>query len=445
MKVSVIGCGYVGLISGIIFAYVGHQVVCYDIDNIKISKLKRGIMPIYEKDLNKYFNLSKNKLEFTNDFSTCIDTDIMIVAVGTPENKKGEADLSFLFNVCDKIIRYAKNNVTLVIKSTVPFGTCSIVDKYLKKRRNDIDFLVISNPEFLSQGNAIFDMLNADRIIVGANNDLSFSIMRNLYNPLLIKSPNIKYLEMTRENAELVKYAANCFLALKISFINEISNLCESNENLDINDVSIGIGYDKRIGKDFLKAGIGYGGSCLPKDTKALLKSANSVNIDLEIIKSCIKVNEKQRIKLYNNLLKDFKVLKGKSITIFGVTYKANTDDLRESPAIYVINKLINRGAFVKVFDPIAISNLKSFFTNNKRKDRISYFNNMDKAIKGSDAVLIFTDCDDIINYDIFKYKLLMKTANIYDGRNCYNLNNIVNTGIYYVSIGRKIVGEFNE
>ncbi len=432
MKVVVAGTGYVGLITGVVLAYIGNKVVCIDVDQEKIKLLRQGKSSIYEKDLDKYLLLAKDNLTFTTDNSCYKDSDVIIIGVGTPERQDGSANLDYVYDVCNNIIKYANKDMVVVIKSTVPIGTNDEVEKYLSSKRKDIKLTVVSNPEFLSQGSAIHDTLYASRIIVGAVDDNAFKVMRELYEPLLKEPYNVPYLEMNRRSAEMVKYASNDFLALKISYINEIANLCNK-VGANIDEVTKGMSYDKRIGSLFLKPGIGYGGSCFPKDTKALHWLSKINDCELTLVKACIEINKKQKLILFNKLREDFNYsLKGKKITILGLTFKPMTDDLREAPSLVNIDMLLDYDADITVYDPIALDKVKKIYNN-----KIKYANTIDEAIKNSDAVLIMTEWAEIKNYNIDNYTKYMKYANIYDGRNCYDPVIMKNKGINYYSIGR--------
>lgn len=432
MKVVVAGTGYVGLITGVVLAYIGNKVVCIDVDQEKIKLLRQGKSSIYEKDLDKYLLLAKDNLTFTTDNSCYKDSDVIIIGVGTPERQDGSANLDYVYDVCNNIIKYANKDMVVVIKSTVPIGTNDEVEEYLSSKRKDIKLTVVSNPEFLSQGSAIHDTLYASRIIVGAVDDNAFKVMRELYEPLLKEPYNVPYLEMNRRSAEMVKYASNDFLALKISYINEIANLCNK-VGANIDEVTKGMSYDKRIGSLFLKPGIGYGGSCFPKDTKALHWLSKINDCELTLVKACIEINKKQKLILFNKLREDFNYsLKGKKITILGLTFKPMTDDLREAPSLVNIDMLLDYDADITVYDPIALDKVKKIYNN-----KIKYANTIDEAIKNSDAVLIMTEWAEIKNYNIDNYTKYMKYANIYDGRNCYDPVIMKNKGINYYSIGR--------
>lgn len=439
MKVVVAGTGYVGLVTGVSLAHIGNEVTCVDINEQKIQLLRDGISPIYEKDLEKLMNINKKRLKYTSDYKDAYrNADVIFIGVGTPEKEDGSANLKYLYDVLDQIIESITKYVVVVIKSTVPIGTNDEVEKYLNSNLKNIKVSVVSNPEFLAQGTAVFDTLHASRIVVGVADEKAKKIMIDLYRPLTQDPYNVPFLVMDRKSAEMVKYASNDFLALKISYVNEIANLCEK-VGANIEDVTKGMGYDSRIGDKFLKAGLGFGGSCFPKDTKALHWLSVIAGVELKTVKACIEVNKSQRIILYEKLKKDLIDLKDKQIAVLGLTFKPGTDDLREAPSIDNIELLLDAGANVRAYDPIAIENFKKKISYKLENDgtvgNISYFDNIDDAIKNADAALIMTEWPEIKNYDISKYKKLMKTPRVYDGRNCYDLKN---TGdIVYKSIGR--------
>lgn len=400
MKVVVAGTGYVGLITGVVLAYIGNKVTCIDVDTNKIELLNNGKSPIYEQNLDKYLQLAKDNISFTTDNSCYKDCDVIIIGVGTPERFDGSANLDYVYNVCDDIVRYANKDLVVVIKSTVPIGTNDEIEKYFANKRCDIKISVASNPEFLSQGTAIHDTLYANRIIVGALDEKTFTIMRSLYEPLTKVPYNVPYLEMNRRSAEMVKYASNDFLALKISYINEIANLC-SKVGASIDDVTKGMSYDDRIGSLFLNAGIGYGGSCFPKDTKALHWLSKVNDCELILVKDCIEINKKQKLVLFNRLKDDFNNdLKELNIAILGLSFKPMTDDLREAPSLVNIDMLLDYNASITVYDKVALEKVKKIYGG-----KLNYALTIDDAIKDSDAVLIMTEWEEIKKYNPINYK----------------------------------------
>ncbi len=440
MKIGVVGVGYVGLITGVCLSYIGHKVVCYDVDEEKIEKLNNDQPPIFEKGLVDMMINVKKKIKYTTDKELAFhNIDVIFLAVGTPEDDKGLPNLSYIYQACYDIVKNIDNDCVVVIKSTVPVGTSEQIEKYFKANTT-YKINVVSNPEFLSQGNAINDTLHAERIIIGCNNLKDIQIMKKLYMPLLKPPYNIPFIVTDRNSAEMIKYACNGFLALKISYINEIANLCKKN-GANIEYVTKGMGYDNRIGKEFLKAGIGYGGSCFPKDTKALYEIAKYKNIELKTIKACMDVNEKQRCILFDEMVNNLKELKNKTIAILGVTFKPRTDDVRCSPAIENVKLLLKKGAIVNVYDPIGIANFKKCI---KHKN-LFYYENILKAIENCEAMLIITDWEDIKLLPIQTIIAKMKVPRIYDGRNCFSLEEIAKEKVYYSSIGRRTINNIHE
>ena len=433
MKIAVAGTGYVGLVTAVCFAEIGNYVTCVDIDEKKIEIMNKGISPIHEANLTELMVKNKKRLKYTTDYKSAYqDKDVIFIGVGTPERKDGSANLDYVYNVVDQIISSINKNIVLVIKSTVPIGTNDDVEKYILSKKIKYKVDIVSNPEFLAQGTAVKDTLYASRIVVGTETENAKKTMRKLYKPLTKKPYNVPYIEVKRRSAEMVKYASNDFLALKICYINEIANLCEILD-ADINEVTKGMSYDKRIGDKFLNSGIGYGGSCFPKDTKALYMLAKENDYDLKLVKQAILINENQKLKLFNKLKEDFKSLKNKKIAVLGVTFKPNTDDIREAPSIINVKKLLDENVIVNVYDPVGLDNFRKIF-----KDKINYYTNINKAIEGADAVFILTEWDEVKKYNVNNYAKLMKKANIYDGRNCYDSKIMKDKKISYYSIGRK-------
>ncbi len=433
MRIAVAGTGYVGLVTAVCLAEIGHQVTCVDVDKKKIECLKRGESPIYEADLEELMHKNKERLTYTLDYHEAYPkADVIIIGVGTPERSDGSANLDYVYTVCKQIKEVSKEDKVVVIKSTVPIGTNDDIEKRLNQD-SPIHFYVASNPEFLAQGTAVHDTLYPSRIVVGVEDDYSKKVMAELYHPLTIEPYCAPYLVMDRKSAEMVKYASNDFLALKISYINEIANFCEK-IGADITEVTRGMSYDERIGSRFLNAGIGYGGSCFPKDTKALHWLSKSIDCELKTIKACIEVNKNQKIKLFSEAYSDFKEnLRGKIVTVLGLSFKPNTDDLREAPSIDNVELLLEHGAIVRVYDPIAINNFQKKF-----QDRVEYYSSIDEAIKNADMVFIMTEAKEFKEYPLSHYKSLMKTPYVYDGRNCYDLEDVEKAKIHYYSIGRR-------
>ena len=445
MKIAVAGTGYVGLVTGVALANIGHNVTCVDIDEDKIKLMRDGVSPIYEQDLEELMNKNRDRLTYTTDYRSAYkDADVIIIGVGTPEKKDGSANLDYVYCVCEQIAESVEKNVVVVVKSTVPIGTNDEIEKYLKENvRSGININVASNPEFLAQGTAVRDTLYASRIVIGTECKEAEEVLLKMYEPLTKEPYNVPLLSTNRRSAEMIKYASNDFLALKISFINEIANLCEK-LGANIEDVSKGMGFDTRIGNKFLNAGIGYGGSCFPKDTKALHYLSSQVGAELKTVKACIEVNDNQKIRLYEKLVEDLGNLKGKNIAVLGLTFKPGTDDLREAPSIYNIELLLDAGVIIKAYDPISIESFKRRISYKLEDDgiigSISYYTDIDSAIMDTEAVLIMTEWPEIKNYDISKYEELMSIPRIYDGRNCYKVSDIEKYNVYYNSIGRSVI-----
>lgn len=431
MKIVVAGTGYVGLVTGVCLAERGgHHIVCVDVNPEKISMLKNGISPIYEDGLEELIkkNNDLNRIEFTSDFESAYgDADAVFIAVGTPERSDGSANLDYLKSAAKTIAENAKKDLLVIIKSTVPIGTNEKIEKYINRhKRENVRIEVASNPEFLAQGSAVKDTFEATRIVIGVESEWAKDILLDIY-----KNFDNHKLVTNRNSAEMIKYASNDFLALKISYMNDIANLCEI-VGADIEDVALGMSFDNRIGSNFLNAGIGYGGSCFPKDTKALHWLSNSNGYELKTIKAAIEVNEIQKLKLAkksSDFVESFNNLK---VAILGLTYKPGTDDLREAPSIVNIRYLLERGAEVVAFDPVGIDNAKKIFG-----DAISYVNDIDSAILDAEMCFIMTEWEVIKNYDVSNYKKLMKRPLVFDGRNCYKINEMKDNGIEYYSIGR--------
>lgn len=432
-----IGTGYVGLVSGTCFSEMGIITSCLDIDSRKIENLKKGIMPIWEPGLEQMVkrNYEKGRLSFTNDMAESIaDAQACFIAVGTPPDEDGSADLQYVLSVAREIGRKMQNYMVVITKSTVPIGTAekvrAAVDGELKKRNSDLKFDVASNPEFLKEGDAIEDCLHPDRIVVGTDSEQAKEIIDRLYKPFVLNGHPIIYMDIP--SAELTKYTANAMLATKISFMNDIANFCEK-VGADINSVRRGIGSDRRIGQYFIYAGTGYGGSCFPKDVKALIKTADENNYSLEILKSVENVNDRQKESLYHKAMKHFNSdLKGKKFAVWGLSFKPNTDDMREAPAIVLIEKLLAEGAEVTAYDPVAMTEAKR-----KLGDRIKYSDDPYKAVDGADAMFLVTEWTEfrVLNYPVLDK---MKNKVIFDGRNIYDPEEVRAKGFDYYSIGRK-------
>lgn len=435
MKISVIGTGYVGLVTGTCLAETGNEVLCIDIDANKVKQMQDGKVPIYEPHLDVLFerNIKANRLKFSTSLTEGLDYgDIIFLALPTPEDDDGSADLSYVLGVAKEIGKYIKDYKVIVDKSTVPVGTSDKV-KAAIANETEVEFDVVSNPEFLREGFAVDDFLKPERIVIGSSSERATKLMNKLYKPF-VRSGN-PILIMDERSAELTKYAANSFLATKITFMNEIANFCEK-VGADVDKVRIGMGTDSRIGKRFLFPGIGYGGSCFPKDVKALHKSGKESNHDFEILSSVIKVNSKQKTILIPKILSHFNNnLEGKTFAIWGLAFKPETDDIREAPALYMIDELLKGGAKINVFDPEAMPNVKR-----KYDDKLNYTANMYEAIEGVDALVICTEWSIFRTPNFSKLKDNMIEPIIFDGRNLYDIKDIETEGFNYVSIGRKIV-----
>ncbi|QQX77596.1 MULTISPECIES: UDP-glucose dehydrogenase family protein [Aequorivita] len=435
MKISVIGTGYVGLVTGTCLAETGNEVICVDIDESKVEKMRNGIVPIYEPHLDVLFerNIKANRLKFTTSLDEGLaHGDIIFLALPTPEDEDGSADLSYVLNVSEEIGKKIKEYKVIVDKSTVPVGTAEKVHKVIAKNAS-CEFDVVSNPEFLREGFAVDDFLKPERIVVGSSSERATALMKKLYNPF-VRSGN-PIIVMDEKSAELTKYAANSFLATKITFMNEIANYCEK-VGADVDMVRAGMGTDSRIGKRFLFPGIGYGGSCFPKDVKALQKAGKDENYDFKILSSVIEINSSQKTILLPKIENYFKNdLKGKTIAIWGLAFKPETDDIREAPSIDMMDALLDKGAKLKVFDPEAIPNIEKRFG-----DKLNYCESMYAALDNADALLICTEWSIFRTPDYGRLKQLLKNPVVFDGRNLYNVNDMETEGFTYVSVGRKTV-----
>ena len=432
MKICMIGTGYVGLVSGVCFSDLGNDVICVDKDQNKINNLKQGIIPIYEPGLEELVikNYKNKRLKFSTDLNSSIKkSDIVFICVGTPTKKNGKgADLGQIYSVANEISHSINKFKIIITKSTVPVTTGDEIEKILSKKIDKDKFSIVSNPEFLREGEAIRDFIYPDRVVIGANDKKSAKILRNLYSPLISKGA--KFISTNRRAAELIKYAANAFLATKITFINEIANLCEKT-GIDVEDISIGIGLDKRIGSRFLRAGPAYGGSCFPKDTKAIVTTADKFKINLSVIKSVINSNS-SRSKLLLNKVKGIlnNKIRNKKICFLGVTFKANTDDMRDSSSLEMIPFLSKKGAKIKYYDPTGFK--KEF---NKLKN-VNFENSINEAVKEADLVILHTEWNDFKSIN-FKKLHPSKNLKIYDMRNIYSPSKIKSQGFKYFGIGR--------
>lgn len=438
MNIVVAGTGYVGLVTGACLSEVGHTVTCVDIDEKKVEIMKQGISPIYEPGLDELLerNYKENKLDFTTDYANAYkNADIVFIGVGTPERSDGSANLDYVFGVCKQIAENVTKDCLVVVKSTVPIGTNDKVEEFLKENVvNNVKIEVASNPEFLAQGTAVVDTLHASRIVIGVESRKAEEKLRYVYERF-----NQPIVVTNRRSAEMIKYASNDFLALKISFMNEMANVCEI-VGADIEDVAKGMSYDPRIGNKFLNAGLGYGGSCFPKDTKALHWLANDSGYEIKTIKATIEVNENQKYKLFRKGKQRFGSLKGMKVAVLGLTFKPGTDDLREAPSIPNVRRLLDEGAKIVAYDPVGIDNFKKIYPT-----EVTYVNTPEETLENADMAFIFTEWDEIKSVELSKYVELMNTPIIYDGRNCYNLQEVQEYNIDYYSVGRQEVLNLND
>jgi UDPglucose 6-dehydrogenase len=432
MKIAVIGTGYVGLVTGTCFAETGNEVTCVDIDQKKVDKLSSGEITIYEPGLEKIFlrNLKEQRLHFTSDLKAGIkDAKILFLALPTPPGEDGSADLKYVLGVAKDLGKIIEDYVVVVDKSTVPVGTAEKVQKAIAEN-SKVDFDVVSNPEFLREGVAVEDFMKPDRVVIGTNSERSKKLMNELYAPFVRSGNPLIYMDV--RSAELTKYAANSFLATKISFMNEIAQLCER-LGADVDMVRLGVGSDARIGKRFLFPGIGYGGSCFPKDVQALVRSAAEVDYDFQILNAVMDVNEKQKLHLMPKINDYFNGdLAGKHFALWGLAFKPNTDDIREAPALYMIEALLAAGATVAAFDPEAMPNVKALLG-----DTISFAENQYDALEGADALIIATEWNEFRTPDFLKMVKSLKQKAIFDGRNLFEVNSVNELGFHYESIGR--------
>lgn len=437
-KIAVVGTGYVGLVTGTCFAETGNQVVCVDIDEKKVARMRNGEIPIYEPHLDVLFerNIKADRLSFTTNLEEGIrDAEIIFLALPTPPGEDGSADLSYILGVAKQLGNLMTEYKVIVDKSTVPVGTAEKVHEAIIKNAS-VEFDVVSNPEFLREGFAVDDFMKPDRVVIGTSSDRAKKIMEQLYKPFVRQGNPIIF--MDEKSAELTKYAANSFLATKITFMNEIANFCEI-VGADVDKVRIGIGSDERIGKRFLFPGIGYGGSCFPKDVQALVNSGNENSFSFEILKAVMAVNEDQKTVLLPKIKNYFRGnLEGKRIAIWGLAFKPDTDDIREAPALYMIDGLTKNGATICAYDPEAMENVKSLIG-----DKIDYAINEYEALKDADALVICTEWGVFRNPDFERMGQLLKDKVIFDGRNLFDVDEMNEKGFYYNSIGRKAVMPF--
>ncbi len=435
MKIAVVGTGYVGLVTGTCFAETGNTVTCVDIDESKINKLKSGQLTIYEPGLEKLFlrNQKEDRLHFTTDLREGIaGAHIIFLALPTPPGEDGSADLKYILGVADDLGKIISDYVIIIDKSTVPVGTADKVHAAIIKNAKT-DFDVVSNPEFLREGVAVDDFMKPDRVVIGTTSDRAKKTLNDLYLPFVRQGNPIIY--MDEKSAELTKYAANSFLATKITFMNEIANLCEL-LGADVDMVRKGIGSDERIGRRFLFPGIGYGGSCFPKDVQALARSAADVNYDFKILDAVMNVNEKQKLHLVPQMKAYFNNnLKGKKIAVWGLAFKPNTDDIREAPALTMIDALLDEGVVISAYDPEAMNNVKAIYA-----DKINFAERQYDALVDADALVIATEWSEFRTPDFNNMGSLLKNKVIFDGRNLFDLNKMEELGFYYVSVGRRTI-----
>jgi UDPglucose 6-dehydrogenase len=435
MKIAVVGTGYVGLVTGTCFAETGNHVICVDIDAEKVAKMKAGKVPIYEPGLETLFerNIKQGRLVFTTELEEAVhQSDIIFLALPTPPGADGSADLSFILKVASQLGKMIWNYKIIIDKSTVPVGTAEKVQNAIAEK-TDIPFDVVSNPEFLREGFAVNDFMKPDRVVIGTSSEKARGILGELYKPFVRQGNPVLF--MDEKSAELTKYAANSFLATKITFMNEIANFCEK-VGADVDSVRIGIGSDTRIGKRFLFPGIGFGGSCFPKDVQALVKSGKEYGYLFNIIDAVLQINDMQKLVLVEKLKDYFRgKLKDLKIGLWGLAFKPETDDIREAPALYIIEELLKEGVEVSAFDPEAMENVKMVFG-----DRITFCDNQYDVLQDADALMIATEWSMFRSPDFEQMKEMMKQPVIFDGRNLYDTESMKQSGFYYSSIGRKIV-----
>lgn len=438
MRTTIVGTGYVGLVTGTCFAEMGIDVTCVDVDKNKIENLKKGISPIYEPGLDELIdkNIAKNRLQFSTNLSECIEgVDVIFSAVGTPPDEDGSADLKYVLEVAKTIGKHMNQYCLVVTKSTVPVGTAQrvrqAIQEELDKRGVNIEFDVASNPEFLKEGNAVKDFLSPDRIVVGVESQKAMDIMNKLYKPFTLNGHNVIYMDVP--SAEMTKYAANAMLAVRISFMNEVANLCEK-VGADVNMVRKGIGSDPRIGSKFLYSGVGYGGSCFPKDVKALYQTGLEYDVELKVVKAAEDANDLQKLVIFKKLKRIYPDLKGKTIAIWGLSFKPETDDMREAPSLYILDALSKEGCKIRAYDPIAIEETKRKLPNLD----ITYCDDVYSTIENSDALLLLTEWKEFRVPDWKKIINSMNKLVLLDGRNIYDSKEMNELGFYYEGIGTK-------
>ncbi|MAX66787.1 MAG: UDP-glucose 6-dehydrogenase [Halobacteriovoraceae bacterium] len=435
MKVSVIGTGYVGLVSGVCFAEMGNKVTCIDIDEKKVKMMKDGKSPIYEPGLESMMkrNIEDKRVFFSTSYDSIKEAKAVFMAVGTPSGDDGNANLSYLYSALDSLVPYIEDDLVIVLKSTVPVGTGEAVKKYLKDKTQK-KFHVVNNPEFLKEGSAVDDFMKPERVIIGTDNDMAYDLMEKLYEPF---NRQIKRTIRTSNlSAEVIKYAANCFLATKISFMNEIARLCDRT-GADVQEVRYGIATDSRIGTQFLYPGPGYGGSCFPKDVKALIYKAKELGLDFKIVSATEEVNAQQKLYMFEKLKSHFKDLKNKNIAIWGTAFKANTDDIRETPAQYIVEELTKEGANVQFYDPEAAVNFETMAQ--EKSLNAKRIENKYDCLDQMDALLVLTEWKEFRAPDFEEIKKRLKQPLLFDGRNLYNTQQVLDEGFTYYAVGKAV------
>ncbi|WP_345241663.1 UDP-glucose/GDP-mannose dehydrogenase family protein [Pontibacillus salipaludis] len=429
-KIAVVGTGYVGLVTGVGLSHIGHEVTCLDVDHEKIDLLQKGRSPIYEVSLEPMIqeNQKQKRLSFTSKYEDIQESEIILIAVGTPQQTDGSANLTYIYEAAEAIAQTINQGVTVVVKSTVPVGTCQDVKNYIQAK-TPFPIQMVSNPEFLREGNALKDLFEGDRIVIGSDDRKAIQTVMEMYAPF-----DIPMMTTDLASAEMIKYASNAFLATKISFINEISSICEK-VGANVEAVAKGMGMDRRIGSSFLQAGIGYGGSCFPKDTKALVQMAGNVEHQFDLLESVIHVNNKQQNKIVDQMKERCGSLVGKRITILGLAFKPGTDDLREAASLVILDRLLREGAFITAYDPVAMPRAKEKFP------AVTFASNVKEALAGADLAAIVTEWDEFKELPLPLYDELMNEPILFDGRNCYSLDEVREQDIEYYSVGRPAIG----
>ncbi|MYL30784.1 nucleotide sugar dehydrogenase [Halobacillus halophilus] len=436
-KIAVAGTGYVGLVAGVCFAEMGHQVTCVDIDKEKVEIMKSGVSPIYEKGLEELMqkNYTAGRIDYTTDYQDAYKgANAVFLGVGTPEKKDGSADLSYIATVARQVAESVENDCLVVVKSTVPVGTNDKVEQFIQDFLvNDVNVEVASNPEFLAQGSAVHDTLRAERIIIGTETEWAEQMLKEIYEPF-----NLPIVSVNRRSAEMIKYASNDFLALKISYMNDIANLCEL-VGADIKDVAEGMSYDERIGSKFLNAGIGFGGSCFPKDTQALDYLAKQNGYELKTVKAAIDVNKNQKTSLYKKASNRLITFNGLKVAVLGLTFKPGTDDLREAPSLDNVPLLLDQGADIYAYDPVGTENFAKVYPEGlNRQGSITYVSNVEEALNDANVCFVFTEWGEVKAVTPELYRGLMRTPLVYDGRNIYDIEEMKKAKVEYHSVGRE-------